>query len=247
MSNPPSASHAVDHLRRRCQAMSTRSFKARGISLQRCQQCLLGKTTCICAWRRVHSVDVDFVLIMHRDEVFKPTNSGRLIADVFPAQCQAFLWDRLQPDPLLLQLLRHKGRNCALLFPPRQDAELWRPSTAESADTRRATLVILDGTWKQASKMARADWLRPLPRFDLAPALAAAGSPGGYSLRQSDQSNRLSTAAAAGLCLRALDQPLQSEILLDYLHVFNEHYQAARMNRKPEYLAAHKRLARSSP
>lgn len=236
------AAHAVDQLRAECRQTSRRPFQARGIALQRCDTCLLGQRQCICAWRQPGTCPLDFVLIMHRNEVFKPTNTGRLVADLFPNQCRAYLWDRLQPDPGLLQLLRDPKRRCALVFPPRPGVPARPLIATEPGDTRRLTLFLLDGTWKQASKMAaRSAWLQELPRLDLGPELAR--HDGGYRLRDGGEAARLSTAEAAALCLRSCAAASKAQILLDYFSVFNEHYLAARLNRAPAALPAHGRLS----
>ncbi|NHN36229.1 DTW domain-containing protein [Pseudomaricurvus alcaniphilus] len=241
----PHPPHAVDSLRSRCQASSTRKFNARGIALQRCQGCLLGLQTCICRWRTPVSSRVEFVLIMHRDEVFKPTNTGRLIADTLPSQCHAYLWSRTEPDAELLQLLADPARQCVLVFPPRPEQPRPLASPADlHDDSRTLTFLLLDGTWKQASKMAaKASWLRGIPALDL-DAVVADQQPvsGNYQLRQASADHHLSTAEAAALCLRAANQSHASETLLDYFNVFNEHYVSTRMNRRPNTLPAHHRL-----
>ncbi|HTF84197.1 MAG TPA: DTW domain-containing protein, partial [Cellvibrio sp.] len=70
-----------EQLRHRCRLESTRDFNARGKSVVRCESCQLASFACLCQWRPQSMSECDFVLLMHRDEVFKPTNTGRLIAD----------------------------------------------------------------------------------------------------------------------------------------------------------------------
>ncbi len=241
MSFPP---HSVDLLRRRCEAESTRSFNARGITLKRCESCQLGLNTCICEWRKARSSELQFILIMHRDEVYKPTNTGRLIADVFPAQSKAFLWNRTQPDKALLELLNDKNRRCQLVFPAVEnnlrDVDS-RPRKRLSHDAPINTIVLLDGTWKQARKMhSQAQWMKHLPLLDLSATLNQSEQDwGNYRVRQACEEGQLATAEAAALALAANEENAASEHLLNYFSVFNEHYVATRGNKKPETLPAH--------
>lgn len=242
--------HAVDKLRQYCESQSTRAFNARGISLKRCSQCLLGLGTCICPWRRPGRTKIEFVLLMHRDEVFKPTNTGRLIADLFPNQTHAFLWDRTQPPAELIQLINAPERHCQLVFPPREGEERVIESHPSDAIQRKqtATVILLDGTWKQARKMySQSQWLKQLPLLDLSKAIDSLdGELGHYKVRQACETGRLATAEAGALCLHAAKDNDNTRKLLDYFTVFNEHYVAARMNRKPVYQTAHEALLPSS-
>lgn len=239
--------HAVDKLRQYCESQSTRAFNARGISLKRCSQCLLGLMTCICPWRQSGQTAIEFVLLMHRDEVFKPTNTGRLIADLFPDQTHAFLWDRTQPPAALIKLINDPKRHCQLVFPPREGEERIIESHPSHAIQRKqiATVILLDGTWKQARKMySQSQWLKQLPLLDLNTAIDSLdGELGHYKVRQACEAGRLATAEAGALCLHAAQDSDNTRKLLDYFTVFNEHYVAARMNRRPVYQAAHEALA----
>ncbi|MGH1370943.1 MAG: tRNA-uridine aminocarboxypropyltransferase [Cellvibrionaceae bacterium] len=239
--------HAVDLLRRRCEAESTRSFNARGITLKRCEFCQLGLKTCICEWRKARCSELQFVLIMHRDEVYKPTNTGRLIADVFPHQCQAFLWNRTQPDEALLALLNDRNRHCQLVFPAGEQ-ELrevhHRPLKPQTVNAPINTIVLLDGTWKQARKMySQAKWMKHLPLLDLSSTLKNSEQDwGNYRVRQACEEGQLATAEAAALALAANREIRASEHLLNYFSVFNEHYVATRANTQPRPLPAHQYL-----
>ena len=83
--------NAVLRLREQRLARSTRPFLARGSRAIRCQTCLLPKRHCICATREIHQATSRFCLVMFDTEPMKPSNTGRLIADVLPDK-QAFLW-----------------------------------------------------------------------------------------------------------------------------------------------------------
>lgn len=227
-------------LRAACLARSTRPFLARGKSVQRCPHCQLAASACICAWRINLVSAVDVVLILHRDEVFKPTNTGRLIADVLPANTFAFEWSRTEPDPDLLRLLTDPMRYPVLVFPPAaaddRPVHLAKP---QLSPIRRLTLVLLDGTWKQAGKMYRTSrWLADLPLLCL-----AEPKQGAYAVRQAIRDGQLATAEAAAEILQLCGEGRAAAVLEDYFAVFNEHYLATRGSRTPAHLPAHKRLA----
>jgi DTW domain-containing protein YfiP len=218
-------------------ARSTRAFCARGASVQRCDRCQLALVACICPYRCEFGCDVDLVLLLHHDEVFKPTNSGRLIADLLPANTYAFEWSRTQPDEDLLQLLAEPTRYPVVVFPalPGRTVHTQRPSLAPD---RRLTLILLDGTWKQAGKMARASpWLAHLPLM-----CVPEPQPGRYAVRQALRPGQLATAEAAAAVLRMCGEDKVGSVLEDYFAVFNEHCLATRGSRPPRMLEAHERL-----
>jgi len=255
---PVFSAHSVDRLRAQCAAKSTRVFNARGVSVKRCAQCLLGEQTCICQWRAASDAGnsaVDWVLLLHRDEIFKPTNTGRLIADLFPKQSHAFCWDRTQPDGALLALLQDPKRRCFIIFPGDEHAprESISPSIDQpfqaADDERKVTLILLDGTWKQARKMYRqSQWLAGVPLLDLKHILAskALSHIGNYRVRKAVQDGQLATCEAAAAALKGCGQDRACEQLLDYFSVFNEHYIALRMNRTPQRLEAHLRILKTA-
>src|SRR5699024_881777 len=97
--------NAVYHLRQQRLALSTKPFKARGCRVKCCQYCLLPVTQCICEESVSAQAKSQFCLIMFDGEVFKPSNTGKLIADVLP-DTQAYQWSRTDPDNPLLDALQ---------------------------------------------------------------------------------------------------------------------------------------------
>ena len=53
---------------------------------------------------------------MYKGEYYKPTNTGRLIADVV-AENYAFVWHRTEPDADLLTLLSNPKYQPIIIFP----------------------------------------------------------------------------------------------------------------------------------
>ena len=209
------------------------------MSVKRCAACLLGEAACICRWRIACTSALDVVLILHHDELFKPTNTGRLIADVLPANTFAFEWSRTEPDPALLQLLRDCSRYPVLAFPGDETSPRQRYTARPAAPVeRKLTLVLLDGTWKQAGKMFRAsEWLADLPLLNFPEPRT-----GGYAVRQAIRPGQLATAEAAAELLRLCGEVRAAAVLADYFAVFNEHCLATRGSRLPQALPEHGRL-----
>jgi len=236
-------------------AESTRAFLARGKSVIRCEHCQLARYACICQWQPHVPITAEFILLMHRDEVFKPTNTGRLLADLFPAQTHVFVWNRTAPDAELLALIDDPQRRCMIVFPA-EGSEMNQPevvATGEIAvsrptrqlwrelpdDGKRNTFILLDGTWKQSGRMFnQGRWLDKL-----ACVVLPEGRSRGYSVRKSHQDDYLSTAEAAALCLVLAEDTLAAETLLDYFELFNTHYLATRACCAPQIGELHHRLA----
>jgi DTW domain-containing protein len=222
------AFHRLRHWRLQ---QATRPFNARGANIARCPHCQMGQPFCICDQASQHESPVDWVLLMHSEEILKPTNTGRLLADVLPEHTWAFCWDRTAPPAELVQLLEDPHRLCALVFPGEQ-ARLAPDLAAEAAHSqRRLTLLLLDGTWKQARRMCnRSPWLNQLACLALPP------SQSHYGLRKAAHTGCLSTVEAAIGVLHSLQAPAAAA-LADYFAVFNQRYMASRGIR-PDYTAA---------
>jgi DTW domain-containing protein YfiP len=232
------------YLRLRAQrlAESTREFQARGKSVIRCESCQLGHFACLCSWRPSFDTRCEFMLLMHRDEVFKPTNSGRLIADVFPQRTHVFCWSRLEPTPELLTLLAEPNRRCVIVFPADANEGAANPRELIHElpnDGKITTFILLDGTWKQSGRMFHLSrWLDAIPCVVLPEALMR-----GYAVRKSHQEHYLSTAEAAGLCLQMAGELTAADVVFNYFHVFNLHYLATRNAVPPVIGDLHQRLA----
>ena len=220
-------------------ATSTRPFLARGKSVRRCRTCLLAETVCICPWAVPRQSDVDFVLLLHRDEVFKPTNTGRLIADILPANTTAFEWSRTEPPADLLALLQDPARYPVIVFPAEEGGEREVHTNVPDLKGKRLTLILLDGTWRQASRMFRSSaWLSGLPALTFSePQL------GRYAVRQKIRDGQLATAEAAAELLRLCGEEENGQVLEDYFVVFNQHYLSTRTGRPVAQLTEHQRLA----
>jgi DTW domain-containing protein YfiP len=155
-------------------------------------------TLCICALVPRVETRTRLLLILHELEVRKPTNTGRLAARCLPNSAVATRSG--VPAPTLWQ-----GTEPVLLF-PHADArplESWRDSP------RPITLVVPDGTWRQANKARRrVEGLADLPCAALPPAVRSS-----YRLRHDRRLDRVSTIEAIALALQILEGPAAAEPL----------------------------------
>lgn len=229
------------HLRAQRLAISTREFLARGKSVVRCDCCQLAAFACICPWRPEFKTISEFILLMHSDEVFKPTNTGRLIADVLPEQTHVFCWSRTEPAQNLLDLLNDPLRRCVIVFPTEVSdvASKQRSLVTElPSDKKINTFILLDGTWKQSGRMFHLSrWLEAIPCVVLPEA-----SIRGYAVRKSHQEHYLSTAEAASLCLEMAGERRVANALQEYFQLFNVHYLATRGASAPVIGELHERM-----
>lgn len=220
-------------------AKSTKPFQAKGKSVKRCPDCQMGDFACMCAWRPQSESPVDFALLVHRKELFKPTNTGRLIVDVFP-RTNVFLWNRLEAPEGLERLLNDPQRQCFVVFPADGTENCSREvtRTLPPASGKKTTLILLDGTWKQCSRMiGLSRWLDRVPCLSLPETLVRS-----YSVRDSGRSHRFSTAEAAISCLLLAGEEDSAGVLQHYFSLFNQHYLATRGCYLPERGESHAAL-----
>ncbi len=221
-------------LRKQLIAESTKVFNARGKDVVRCDGCQLRVDLCICGMGQELAAGIDLgcdlVLLMHKKEFYKPTNSGRLLVDLFPGNSFVFCWRRLEPQAELLALLQDPQRQCCILFPGEEgDPRVyhqWPQLNEQDSVAKRPTLIILDGTWKQARRMFNlSPYLADLPVISVEHKLTST-----YFTRQAAHWHYLSTAESVGLALQQVGDLAASKAVLAYFAEFNRRYAAIRQN-----------------
>jgi DTW domain-containing protein YfiP len=160
----------------------------------RCGRCRLHLGLCVCAQLPRFETRTRLVLFVHHIEARKSTNTGRLAALCLANSEVVVRGDGARPagpfafDPATrpLFLFPHPGA---------------RPLSREDADGPPVTLVVPDGTWRQASKVRkRVPGLADLPCV----ALPNEG-PSGYRLRRWPHEGGLSTLEAVARALGELE------------------------------------------
>lgn len=210
--------HAVHRLYQYRKAISSRPYMARGKNLVRCELCLLAQKFCTCHARKVLDSKVSFLLIMYDDEVLKPSNSGRLIADLIE-DTHAYIWSRTHVNRKVLQLLSDPQYQPYLIFPS-EYAEKGQQVVSEiqpHADSdKRPLFVLLDGSWREAIKMFRkSPYLHQLPMLSFTPESVAT-----YGLRKGSRDFQLGTAEVASLALGAAGEVNNLQALSAWFDLF---------------------------
>ncbi|WP_020680506.1 tRNA-uridine aminocarboxypropyltransferase [Marinobacterium rhizophilum] len=215
-------------------------FVARGSRVTRCEHCLMPQVRCICEYRVKLQAQARFWLLTHRNEVYKPTNTGRLILDTI-AHSRTFQWSRTEPEPDLLEQLASPELDPYLVFPAAPDYDQ-RMVEFEPKEGREPVFIILDGTWRQARRMFRhSRYLDQVPVIEPRTLRQTR-----YDLRTQAEDHHLCTCEVAAALLEQIGDTQSAEVLDAYFEVFNEYYHASRRKRPMTDLSAPKaRLAQA--
>lgn len=171
----------------------------------RCGRCRLPVGLCVCAALPVLPLRTRVVLVMHWCELPKPTATGPLALACLP---HAALQVHGRPGERLdLHDLADPDRRPLLLFPD-PDAAVLTPELAAAAD-RPVTLVVPDGSWRQAARMAaRVPGLASIPRVRLPD-----GPPSAWGVRREAHPHQICTFEAIARALGVLESPqVQAEL-----------------------------------
>lgn len=217
------SSNAVLQLRTQRLARSTRPFLARGNKVLRCQHCLLPERHCLCATLAPQAARSRFCLVMYDTEPLKPSNTGRLIADILPTT-QAFLWSRTEPPAELLAAVNSSSHQPMVVFPGHYATPPRQVLTEPPHLGKPPLFIMLDGTWSEARKMFRkSPWLDAFPVISV-----DVTAPSRYTLREAHSTAHHCTAEiAAALLERAGDQSAACA-LTDYFELFRQRYLAGK-------------------
>jgi DTW domain-containing protein len=171
-------------------------------ALVRCPRCQMHGSLCVCALIPRLETRTRVVVVIHRFEYRKPTNTGRLAIECLP-NSEILVRGREGPPspPLFLAATAQP----VLLF-PHKDAI---PIARFAASPRPVTLVVPDGTWRQASKVRRR-----LPGLEDVPCVTVPiGEPSTYRLRTEAHEHGLATIEAIARALDILEGPHVREAL----------------------------------
>ncbi len=217
------APNAVARLRDQREEEGIKPIQARGWRATRCRACRVIESHCLCAWRPQVDTRSGVCLIMTNKEVFKPSNTGWLIADVVRDN-HAFIWSRTEVDEQLLALLADPQWQPYLVFPGEYVEPGRVTHSVEVDSTKRPLFILLDATWTEARKI-----FRKSPYFDALPILSLLPEKlSRYRLRRSTRSEHLCTAEVAALCLDLAGDTDTALALDAYFDVFSQHYMDAK-------------------
>lgn len=189
--------------------MGSRPKRQRAVP--RCARCALPPQECLCALLTAEAVRTRVVVLLPVAESRKPTNTGRLLPLLL--QGAELRVRGQQGAPLDASGLVDPGRRLLLLDAASAvtlDAEL------VAADPRPATLVVPDGTWRQARRL-----MNGTRALDSAQRVSIAlGGPTRYRLRNPRGPEKLSTMEAVARALGVLEGPAVEARLLEVFEEF---------------------------
>lgn len=188
--------------------------------LARCEGCGLTDALCLCAALVPIAVRTRVVIVAHRDEITKPSNTGRLAArllDGAELHVRGKSISERDASP-------SAGARRLVLFPT-PGARTLSPDDALGDPV---VLVVPDGSWAQAEKITRRE-----PRADGAEPIALpAGPPTRYGLRRNEREGGLCTIEAIARALSVLEGARGGAIerqLLDVLELFVARQRSVRL------------------
>jgi len=174
----------------------------------RCPRCRLHTDLCACQLLAPMEVATRVLLVTHKLENIKATNTGHLAVQCLKGARLCLRGrEALPDDPVTWEA----DQTPLLLFPCKDAIPLdaWRADHAAQA----ITLVVPDGTWRQANRVRRrVPGLAAIQAVSLTSAQAS-----NYRLRRTHMGNRLATFEAIALALGILEGPA---IEAHLLHVF---------------------------
>lgn len=220
--------HAVQALYQYRKSLSTTTFNARGKGVTRCQNCRLSVKFCLCSQRVLLPSQAGFLLLMYDTEVLKPSNTGKLIADLIP-DTYAFLWSRTQTESALLELLTSEKWQPYIVFPAEyanENQQVFHQQLPQNT-TKRPLFILLDGSWREAKKMFRkSDYLQSLPILSIDPqVLISEDYLPKYQIRNSVKKNQLATAEVAAQVLDVFGERKNAQLLDCWFDLFTYQYQ----------------------
>jgi DTW domain-containing protein YfiP/predicted CoA-binding protein len=128
---------------------------------------------------------------MFDTEPMKPSNTGRLIADILP-DTTAFLWSRTEPPQALIDLCASEDYQPMVVFPASYAGSERQVLSAPPCG-KPPLFIMLDGTWTEARKM-----FRKSPYLDALPVISVDLSRvSAYRLRESHADDQYCTAEVA--------------------------------------------------
>jgi len=153
--------------------------------------------SCLCAELEPLRLATRVVVLRHRKEAHKPTNTGRLVPlTLVGGEIRVF---GARDEELDTTGFFDPARRTLLLYPS-PDAQLL---ARDESDTRPVTLIVPDSDWRRAQKLAlREEKLLDLPRVRL-----PAGPLSSYRLRRHPDPRYLATFEAVARALGILEGP----------------------------------------
>lgn len=202
--------------------------------MKRCSFCLIKQDACICEWQPDIDTQIATLLIVSENEVLKPSNTGRLIADVVN-ETYVYQWDRTQPDPDMLALIASDQYQPIIVFPEEYVDDKERlldigKDVIRENNQRTPLLIFIDGSWREARKIfRRSAYLQSIPVISIEPEQVSQ-----YLMRKSENEQHLSTVEVASLVLKEIGEKQAAYTLNLWFEVFKESYMLSKTRYKSD-------------
>lgn len=199
--------------------MSAEPRAIRSRRVERCAGCRLTPALCLCAELVPMAVRTRVVVLVHRKEIHKSSNTGRLAASLLAGASLVVRGDRDDAGarPEL------EGMRRLVLFPAPGAAVLDASMAREPV-----ALIVPDGSWSQARKMTRRDALAERAE----PVVLPPGPPSRYGLRRNAREGGLCTLEAIGRAMGILEgSHIEQHLLAVFEHFVDRQHQI----RKPRW------------
>ncbi len=162
----------------------------------RCAACRMHHDLCVCSFMQATATRTRLVLLLHQLEEAKPTNTGRIAARCLSNSVVITRGGSsvaTAPDWLA-------GATNPVLLYPENGA---RPISDWKGTVGPVTLIVPDGTWRQARKARRrVPGLGAIPCATIPP-----GAPSAYRLRSAPHPDHLCTLEAIARALGVIEGP----------------------------------------
>ena len=113
----------------------------------KCTICGFRPELCICSEIEKVTPKIRIILIQHSLDARKPSNTGNLLRGI--TDCELIRYGKLEDQPINMEEI--EKLNAFVLY-PFQDSILLTKDIWKEGET--PTIIIPDGTWKQASRLA---------------------------------------------------------------------------------------------
>jgi DTW domain-containing protein len=175
-------------------------IRARTLDSLRCPRCRLHTDLCACDLLVPIPVATELLLVAHRYEIRKPTNTGQLAVLCLQGARLCLRGRHGSPDD---PVTWGKGRTPLYLFPCPDAVPLdeWKAAHPERAHT--VTLIVPDGTWRQTKRVRR----RVPGLLDVQAVCLPGVAPSAYRLRRTSVADRLATLEAIARAFGVLEGP----------------------------------------
>ncbi|MGH4119551.1 tRNA-uridine aminocarboxypropyltransferase [Clostridium sp.] len=195
-------------------------------SYDSCDKCGLPKITCICDSAPKISTSARIWILSTERELYRPSNTARLLKLVNLDSTEIFLWKRTKNPEKLIENLNNEIYDSYLVFPVEDKTKCGKLKYKSTG--KIPAFVLIDGTWKEARKILRkSDYLNKLPRISLQPNFKSH-----YDLRKGAAEGDLCTIEAVVELLKINKEIENSKIIDEFYNLFLKSYKAGASGHK---------------